>query len=240
MKYVLLILCVVVSFASTASAQSNPAGSEVSMAPAGNSSAADAGSLTFAPSLAGNSARDEFATEPWRDISLLPAQPTANTASPQGVQNVFQTYNWQAYFGYTYVRFFQTPGVSLNTNGFNFGIVYYLRNWVGADGEFVSTFGSQYGDTANFLLGMGGLRFRWSAPRGLEVWAHGLVGGSHYLPQTANGSAGALGYELGGGVDITAHHQRWAYRVAVDVVGTRYFNTYQYSPKASAGIVFKF
>lgn len=164
----------------------------------------------------------------------------ANSASPQYVQSVFQEFPWQIYAGYTFVRFYQVPGVQVNTNGLNFGVVYYIRDWVGAEGEFTGTFGSQYGDTAKFLLGMGGLRFRWSAPRGIEVWAHGLIGGSHYLPQTANGAPHALAYELGGGVDISAGRRRWAYRVAVDAVATQYFSTYQFSPKASAGIVFKF
>lgn len=177
---------------------------------------------------------------PWANVSLLNASSDPAGAPQQPVQGVFQNFNWQAYIGYTYVRFFQTPGVTLNTNGFNFGVVYYFKDWIGADGEFVATFGSQFNQTAKFLLGMGGVRLRWSAPRGIEVWAHGMVGGSHYLPQTANGNQGALAYELGGGVDIAAGRRRWAYRLEADAVGTRYFSTYQYSPKVSAGIVFKF
>jgi len=242
MKYVLLELCAVLIFLTTAVAQSGPSNSYVS-ASAGEDAAvpvAPASNPAFTFSGNNDFAATDFSSAPWRDGSLFLDPSSSSSAPPQVVQNVFQQYNWQAYVGYTYVRFFQTPDVSLNTNGFNFGIVYYMKSWVGADGEFVATFGSQYGDTAKFLLGMGGLRFRWSAPRGLELWAHGLVGGSHYLPQTANGGQGALAYELGGGVDINAHHQRWAYRIAIDAVGTQYFNTYQFSPKASAGIVFKF
>jgi hypothetical protein len=176
-------------------------------------------------------------------LTLFPggaASTSPNPASPQFTQSVFQHFDWEVYAGYAFVRFYQVPGVELNTNGLNFGVVYYIKDWVGAEGEFTGTFGSQYGDTSRFLLGLGGLRFRWSAPRGIELWAHGLIGGSHYLPQTAYGSPGALGYELGGGVDINAHHMRWAYRFAVDAVATQYFSTYQFSPKASAGIVFRF
>jgi hypothetical protein len=49
----------------------------------------------------------------------------------------------------------------------------------------------------------------------------------------------APAYEAGGGVDIRA---RWrlSYRIEVDMVGTHYYNTYQYSPKVTAGIVIKF
>jgi hypothetical protein len=49
-----------------------------------------------------------------------------------------------------------------------------------------------------------------------------------------------LAYELGGGVDINSRNSRWAYRIGADAVGSRYFNTYQFSPKVSAGIVYKF
>lgn len=196
--------------------------------------------LPFTTALNNTPATPFASAAPW--MSTLSTTTLADPAGApqQDVQGVFQNFQWQAYAGYTFVRFYQVPGIQLNTNGLNFGVVYYFKDWIGADGEFVATFGSQYGDTAKFLLGMGGARFRWSAPRGLEVWAHALVGASHYLPQTANGGQGALAYELGGGVDINAGRRRWAYRFSADLVGTGYFSTYQYSPKLSAGIVFKF
>ena len=50
----------------------------------------------------------------------------------------------------------------------------------------------------------------------------------------------AFAYEAGGGIDINAHHQKWAYRFAGDMVGTRFFSTNRFSPKISAGIVYKF
>jgi hypothetical protein len=81
---------------------------------------------------------------------------------------------------------------------------------------------------------------RWSAPRGLELWAHGLVGASHYTPQTAYGNQGAFAYEVGGGLDVTGHHRRFAYRFEANMIGTKYFNTYQVSPMGAAGVVFKF
>ncbi len=242
MKQVVFLVGVVLLFASAASAQvsSNSTSMSATSAVSAESDASTSAPLLFASGLGGSAPTRITTAEPWSigPTSLALTEPAA--ADPQVVQSVFQNFNWQAYAGYTFVRFYQTPGVTLSTNGLNFGIVYYFKDWVGADGEFVATFGSQFGQSSKFLLGMGGLRFRWSAPRGLELWAHGLLGGSHYLPQTANGGQGALGYELGGGVDVNAHHQRWAYRFAVDMVGTQYFNTYQFSPKASAGIVFKF
>jgi len=165
----------------------------------------------------------------------------AKDAQQPTVYGVFQNYNWQAYVGYSFFRFYAAPKLTLNTNGLNLGIVYYPRGlWIGADGEFMGEFGSYGPYTAKFALGGGGARFRWSAPRGLEVWGHGIVGGAHFLPQTAYGGQSAFAYEAGGGVDINVHHQRWAVRAQADLVGTRFFSTYQYSPKIAFGVVYRY
>jgi hypothetical protein len=157
------------------------------------------------------------------------------------VQGVFKTYNWQATAGYTFFRFYEVPGVAVNMNGLNLGMAYYPGgHWIGADGEFIGAWGSAFGENAKYVQAMGGPRFRWSLPRGLEVWGHGLVGGAHEQPQTIFGSRGAFAYEVGGGLDFNIHGSRFAYRTSANLVGTRFFSTYQYSPNVSAGIVFKF
>ena len=162
-------------------------------------------------------------------------------AGAQGVQGVFPGYNWQAYIGYTYVRFFEVPNTTVNSNGFNCSMTYFHNGgWFGGDGEFVAAFGSQSNRTSALLLGMGGARVRWSESRRLNLWAHALAGGSHLTPRTPYGSEAALGYELGGGVDLNTHYERLAYRIQADAVGTRYFGTYQFSPKISVGVVYKF
>ena len=160
---------------------------------------------------------------------------------PPPVYGVFQTYNWQATVGYTFFRLYIVPRVNTNMNGLNLGLVWYPKGlWVGADGEFIGTWGSAFGETTKYAQGMGGPRFRWAAPHGIEVWGHGLVGGAHLLPQTPFGGQGAFAYEVGGGVDINVHQKRWAYRASANMVGTRFFDTYQYSPNVSVGVVFKF
>ena len=167
---------------------------------------------------------------------------TSQPDAPQrGMYGVFETYDWQAYAGYTFFRFYEVPGITQETNGFNLSLVYYHHGGrIGAEGEMVATYGSQWGTTSKFLAAMGGLRYRFGETRRVEWWAHGLAGGSHFLPQTAWGGQSAFAYEAGVGVDLNAHRHRIAYRVSGDMVGTRYFSTYQYSPKISAGIVLKF
>jgi len=80
--------------------------------------------------------------------------------------------------------------------------------------KFVGAWGSVGGVSTKYVQAMGGGRARWAAPRGIEVWGHGMVGGSHFLPQTAFGSQTSFAYEIGGGVDLNLHQRRIAYRVS--------------------------
>jgi hypothetical protein len=66
------------------------------------------------------------------------------------------------------------------------------------------------------------------------------VGDAHFGPSVASFGQDGFAYELGGGVDIAAHFRRLAYRVEADMIGSRLYNTNQFSPKVSAGIVYKF
>jgi hypothetical protein len=237
MRHTAFLFGAIIFFTTCAGAQANLGDSLLPPSPApaaaGVPSAADQ-STAFAlatspaagapgPAISGSSAPGESAAQ----------QPT--------VYGVIKNYNWQLYLGYAFVRFYEVPAITQTMNGLEIGMVYYPRGgWVGGDGELVGALGSQAGFTSKFALAMGGPRFRWSKPRALELWAHGLVGGTHFLPQTVFGSQSAFAYEVGGGVDVNAHHRRLAYRAEADMVGTRYFNTYQYSPIVTVGVVFKF
>ena len=227
MRHVVVLLGTILLFTWCAGAQAISGDSVAVASPA-------SGEPANAQPVAATSLSESAANVAATSLASKPADP------PQGVYGVREVFDWQAYLGYTYVRFYEVPGTTQNKNGFNYSMVYFFKKWIGADGEFVSTFGSQTGTSSHLLLGMGGGRFRWSAPRDIELWAHGLAGASDFTPQTPYGGQTSLGYEVGAGIDINAHHRRLAYRVSVDMVGTRYFGTYQYSPKASAGVVFKF
>lgn len=176
--------------------------------------------------------------------SVSSASSDSPAQQPTSVYGVFQNYNWQIYAGYSFFRFYvvSRPNTIESMNGLDLGVVYFLPKvtWLGFEGQYVGEWGSLFAHTSQFDLGLGGARFRWSAPRGMVLWAHVLVGGSTFTPQTAYGGQGAFGYEAGGGVDVGAHHRRIAYRLELDTVGTRYFSTYQYSPRMSVGIVFKY
>jgi len=173
------------------------------------------------------------ALAPSKPLSLMPAAP------PQDVTSVFENYSWQLYGGYTFLHFFELPNTTESMNGFNYSLVYYWKDWFGFDGEFAAAHATQANVSSWFLFGGGGPRFRWSARKGVELWAHALVGGTHFTPQTPAGSQQAFAYELGGGVDLP-FKPRWAIRLGGDAMCTNYFGTHQYSPTAHAGLVFRF
>jgi hypothetical protein len=221
--------------ASGASAQSSIA-SSVSLVPSPFVAAASASNSNFAPApfVAPSSS---LAPE----VSFAMPEPApAPSPAPQAVQGVFEKYDTDVSVGYTFMRFYEVPGDTLNGNGFNVSGVYWYRDWWGPDGEFFATYSSQPGVNSWVAIGAGGVRVRKVLDRGLDVWAHGLIGGAHLDPKSPYGGQGAPCAILGVGADLNAHHRHVAYRVAVDAVGTRFFGTYQLSPKVSVGVVFKF
>jgi hypothetical protein len=176
------------------------------------------------------------AAEPELTGFLAPA-----AAQQPTVYGVLPNYNWRLYVGYTFFDFHEVPGLSNTENGLDIAVTYFPKSyWIGVEGDLMATFGGQAGCTSRFTLPEGGVRFRWIGPRAIEFWMHGLIGDAYFFPQTAYGSQTALGYEMGGGVDINARRKRFAYRFEADAVGTRFFHSYQFNPKISAGIVFKF
>jgi hypothetical protein len=170
-----------------------------------------------------------------------PAPEPAAEPEPQGVYGVVQNYDWQAYVGFSHLVFYELPGVTGNLNGFNMSLVFYPHGGhFGADGEFAAEFAPQGNVNTRMEIGLGGARYRLEGPSGLEIWVHGMVGGAHFLPQTAFGGTGAFAFAAGGGIDYTPRRRRLGFRGQVDMVGTRFFGTHQYNPKFSVGIVYRF
>jgi hypothetical protein len=225
MRYAGLILWLV--FACNASAQVNPAG--------------DAPLASSTPTLA-------MAVPPPGPAPFLAAgepvpvpTPAPDSNGRQPVYGVLEDLDFQVYGGFTYFRFYELPGITGNLDGFNVSLVYYPHaGHLGVDGEFAVGFAPQTSASTTLDAGMGGGRFRVTVPHGVEVWAHALAGGAHFVPKTPYGSETALAFEGGGGVDFTLPHQRFGFRVEGDLLGTYLFSTHQYSPKISVGVVYKF
>ena len=245
MRQAFAFLGMVFIFASGAAAQEHPAeerlltSSYFTLAPTGDAPLSPLPQAIAPGTLSSSS--DVPSTSAFGVFTFASNAPSATPADPAPyVQGVREIYSWQAYFGYTFFRFYEAPGTRQNTNGFNYSMVYYWKNWFGLDGEFEATHTSQGAFNGWFLFGGGGPRFRWAGPHGLELWGHALFGYSHFTPQTIFGKQNAFAYEVGGGADINVRRSRWALRMGADMVGSHYFNTYQYSPKVFAGVVYKF
>lgn len=226
MRYIAFLFAIILMAASGAGAQVNFSSYALASSPFN-------GAIATPPPIAQN----VFMPVIFADPALLPPTPAAE---PQGIQGVFQNYSWQGYVGYTFLRAYVVPGTAVNQNGLNGSVVWFYRDWIGFDGELLGAYGRLSGDSSWTFFAGAGPRLRYTLPRGLEVFAHGLIGYAHLTPQTPFGSENAFAYEVGGGVDLMPPHHRFGYRLEADMLGTRYFSVYQYSPKISAGVVFKF
>src|SRR5271155_2291988 len=135
-----------------------------------------------------------------------PAAPAFPAAMPQDVQGVFNKYSWDLYAGYTYFRFYEVPGTVSNMNGGNISAVYYYRDWLGADAELMAVYGSQPGQNSWLVFGGIGPRVRYVGPKGIDLWAHIMIGGMFIDPQTPYGGGGARAGAGGGGGGFDAPH----------------------------------
>ncbi len=240
MKQAAFLLGAILVYVATGFAQDNSANALFSPSPAPEMALAGSSPTLTEPPIPASPA-----TPANTDVSASPAlgsnSPSEPPAPKSNVYRVFQTYNLQLYAGYAFFRFYALPNRKENMNGIDLGVAYYPKApWIGADGDILVQFGGFLNQSSRFIDYMGGPRFRWLGPRNLELWAHGLVGYAKFVPQTALGSQNAFSYEAGGGVDLGIPRRRLAYRVQADMVGTKFFHSYQLSPKISFGIVFKF
>lgn len=236
MKCTAVVLGVVL-LAATVSAQSNFNDSRLPTAPQPVGAAALISDTTQAPTLWADAAP----ADPAMAASALPAASDPAAAQWLGVLGVHPGYNWQIYGEYSFFKFYEVPSLTNTENGFELGITYFPhQGWIGFDGDLMSTFGAQAGCISKFTLASGGVRLRWAGPRGTQFFLRGLAGGAHFFPQTAFGGQNAFAYQTGGGIDILRHRGRIAFRGEVEAVGTKFFTTYQISPKISLGVVFNF
>jgi hypothetical protein len=241
MKHAAFLLGAILLFFTTSFAQDNSANS-ILFAPS-EQGALDRGS-SFIPGqrfLFASTATPASTEEPGfpAGVSNPSSEPAAQRSN---VYSAFENYNWQLYAGYALFRFYAVPHRTETMNGINLAISYYpTGNWFAADGDIFAEFGTFQHQSSRFTSYLGGGRVRQRlGPRNLEIWAHGLAGFAKFLPQTALGGQTAFSYEVGGGVDLGIPRHRLAYRVEADMVGTKFFHTYQLSPKISVGVVFKF
>src|ERR1700683_428042 len=204
MKYISVLFAGLLLVAVNAGAQSNFGDSVTLATPSFMTYAATATTMPATPASSAAGSPTVFASPAF--ASPAPAAPALPAAMPQDVQGVFNKYSWDLYAGYTFFRFYEVPGTTSNMNGGNLSAVYYYRDWLGADAEVMAAYGSQPGQNSWLVFGGIGPRFRYVGPKGIDLWAHAMVGGMFIDPQTPYGGQGALAGLAGGGGGLRAPH----------------------------------
>src|SRR5207245_627137 len=173
--------------------------------------------------------------------SDLPARPAFN-----------EYFSWQVAVSYEYTRF-RTPGGYFQMHGINTSATRFVNSWFGLEGDVGADFGSipngvtfgpipqNLNPAAHMIFYGGGPHLTRRTDSRIELWVHGLAGGSHFrFTQTSGpGSANGLGSVAGGGADWKLG-PRTHLRAQGDYLGTRFFSTFQHSFQIKGGLVFNF
>jgi hypothetical protein len=155
--------------------------------------------------------------------------------------------------GYQY-QHFKEFGSTFHDHAYNFDFGMHLidlvtgaagRLTVGVEGAAIAGFDGHIGgnpplDVKSFFLGAGPHIALQNSSR-FEPWVHGLVGWEHlrFTQSATLGSNSALGYTVGGGVDIRLTRQVY-WRFQGDYVGTDFQSSLQSNYSAGTGILFYF
>ena len=236
MKRPILGMAILLAAACAASAQENAAGSATRSfdnvaAPFNETSAAQ---VTLFNVDASDSAT--FATPTPAVPAALPAAPKPK---PKFVFGDRDDYRWQLYVGVEFYRFLSNI-ITASLVGTNTTIDYYTNSWFAVEGSFVTGFAPPVTDNEHvkYFGGGGGIRIGGRRNQ-FEPWAHALVGGSHFQPQTAGNSRNALSAQAGIGLDYRLN-SRLSLRAEIDWVYTTFFNQTQNNFQGTAGTVFHF
>ena len=159
--------------------------------------------------------------------------------TPRFIYSDRDDYRWQLALGVSFERF-RSSIYSASAIGSNTSLTYFLNEWLGAEGD-VNTFfaptiwNGEHIKLVNYGVGP---KITWRRPR-WEPWFHGLVGGTHALPQTAGHSQNGFALQAGMGADYR-FAPRLSARVEVDYVATRLFGQWQNNGQAAVALVFHF
>jgi hypothetical protein len=155
--------------------------------------------------------------------------------------------------GYEY-QHFNVFGTTFHTNNYNANLTVHLFDWltgaagrltVGAEAAVNAGFGGHTTgnpslDAKSLFVG-GGPHLAVPSSSRFEPWAHGLVGLEHFrfTQSSVLGSNSALGFIVGGGVDIRLT-PLFYWRLEGDYVGTTFQSSVQSNYGFGTGVVWHF
>jgi hypothetical protein len=176
-------------------------------------------------------------------LPLAPPNAAAAEPSPEPAPRFIYSdrddFRWQLGLGVSFERF-RSNIYSASAVGTTTDLTYFLSDFLGIEGDVNTFFAPTIWQNEHIkLVNYGaGPKFEWRRPR-WEPWFHGLFGGTHAFPQTADHSKNGFAVQLGGGADYRLL-PRLSARAEVDYVGTRLFGQWQNSGQATLSLVFHF
>jgi hypothetical protein len=158
---------------------------------------------------------------------------------PKFIYSDRDDFRWQLGLGLSFERF-RSSIYSASAVGTTTSLAYFLSDFLGVEGNVNTFFAPTIWQNEHIkLVNYGvGPKFAWRRPR-WEPWFHGLFGGTHAFPQTANNSKNGFAVQLGGGADYRLL-PRLSARAEVDYVGTKLFGQWQNNGQATVSLVFHF
>lgn len=167
------------------------------------------------------------------------ADPASPSPKPRFVYGGRNDYRWQLGLSLAWFRF-NSSRFSANSVGIETSVAYFLNEWLGVEGDVTAAFSPTTisGNNVKVLVYGGGPKIAWRQNR-WEPWLHGIFGGAHEQPQTADQSRNSYSIMTGGGADY-----RWnphlSFRAEGDYVHTAFFGQSQNNFKLAGGVVLHF
>ena len=168
-----------------------------------------------------------------------PAAAAEPAPQPKFLYGGRDDYRWQLGIGADFIRF-RSSIFNASAVGVKVSVTYFTNDWFGIEGNVSADFAPQIFDKEHVkvLVYGAGPKVVWRQKR-WEPWLHGIFGGSHEQPQTADNSRNSYSIQAGGGVDYR-WNPRVSFRLESDYVRTGFFHQAQNDFEASGGVVFHF
>jgi opacity protein-like surface antigen len=177
-----------------------------------------------------------------RSVSDAPpetAEPTPAAPTPKYVYGSRDDFRWELALGIALVRF-RSPFYYATAIGTNTSLTYYTNQWLGVEGNVNTGFAPTIyqNEHVKYVSYGAGPKVAWRG-RQLEPWAHGVIGGIHILPKTADNSENGFALQVGGGADYRIY-PHLSVRLELDWVKSHVFGIWENSAQANADIVLHF
>jgi hypothetical protein len=172
-------------------------------------------------------------------LPLDAGEPASPSPRPKFLYGGRDDYRWELGLGVAWLRFrssvFNASAVGINTS-----VTYFTNEWLGIEGNITAAFAPTIFQNEHVKIATygAGPKVAWRQKQ-WEPWIHGIFGGAHEQPQTADQGRNSYVIKAGGGVDYR-WNPRISFRLEGDYVRTGFFKQSQNDFQLSAGVVFHF